>query len=238
MTPHRTPAALTFALALATALLLPGHASAKDKPRPAPPVKSAAEYPLNDPHPNEHVTLAADPCIDSDACSFFRLPYVSHGLLPVRVIVTNDRDEPLILDDVRIQFLPAEGDKEAAATDEDLNRRLFSRKSATPSRIPGLPIPITIHHEAVDQKILNDDTDFGFTSTTIPPHSTRAGYVFYDTHGIDDPILRHAQLYIKMIHYTDAKGTQHELFPFELPFDNWLAAQPKPEPRKTTETKP
>ena len=98
------------------------------------------------------------------------------GFLPVRVIVTNDRDQALVLDDVRIQFIPPEGDKEGAATDEDLNRRLFSHKTSVPTHLP--IIPITINHEPVDQKILNDDTDFGFASTVVPAHSTRAGYVF------------------------------------------------------------
>jgi hypothetical protein len=207
-------------------LMLVATAFASDKPRPAPPVNPAAEYPLNDAHPNEHVTIAAEPCMDTKSCPFFRLPYVSHGFLPVRVIITNDRDDALNLDDVRIQFLPAEGDKEPAATDEDLNRRLFAMKQVQGTKIP--LIPLTIHSEPVDKKILNDDADFGFQSTIVPPHSTRAGYVFYDTKGLDDPFLLHSELYIKMIHYTDAKNVQHELFAFELPFDKWLAAQPKP----------
>ena len=204
-------------------------AAASDKPRPAPPVNPAPTYALNDPHPDEHVTVAAEPCIDSKACPFFRLPYVSHGFVPVRVIVTNDRDDALNMDDVRIQFIPGEGDKEGAATDEDLNRRLFATKQAMGNH---LPFGITTHPEPVDKKILNDDADFGFASTIVPPHSTRAGYVFYDTRGLDDPILKGAELYVKMIHYTDAKSVKHELFAFTLPFDKWLAAQPKPDEKK------
>ena len=236
MIPHRKlTTSLSFLLAWWLMASLPALAS--DKPRPAPPVKAAAQYTLNDVHPNEKVTLAAEPCVDQSACSFFRLPYVSHGFLPVRVIITNDRDQPLVLDDVRIQFLPYEGEKVPAATDEDLNRRLFSRKSAQGTRLP--IIPITIHHEPVDKKILNDDTDFGFQSTTVAPHSTVAGYVFYDTRGIDDPVLKHAELYVKMIHSSDAKSKVQELFAFTLPFDKWLAAkqaagsqsaEPKPAP--------
>jgi hypothetical protein len=190
-------------------------------------VKPAAEYPLNDPHPQEKVTLAADPCTDEADCPFFRLEYVKHGFLPVRVIVTNDRDEAVILDDVRIQFLPAEGEKEPAATDEDLNRRFFSKRYAEGTKIP--IIPITIHHEPIDKKIVSDGEDFGFQSTTVPPHSTRAGYVFYDTRGIDDPVLKHAELYVKMMHYVDSHAVKHELFAFSLPFDTWLASQPKVE---------
>ena len=201
-----------------------GGAWGGDKPRPAPPVKAATEYPLHDVHANERVTVAAEPCTDEENCKFFRLEYVKHGFLPVRVIVTNDRDEAVILDDVRIQFLPAEWDKEPAATDEDLNRRFFSKKYSEGTKIP--IIPITIHHEPIDKKIVSDNEDFGFQSTTVPPHSTRAGYVFYDTRGIDDPVLKHAELYVKTMHYVDSHAARHELFAFELPFDTWLKAQP------------
>ncbi len=185
---------------------------------------------MHENHPQEHVTIAADPCDDPDQCKFFRLPYVQHGFLPVRVIITNDRDQAITLDDVRIQFFPDKGEKEAAATDDDLNRRLFHGKDAAGTKLP--IIPITIHHQPVDQKILNDGTDFGFTSMTVPPHSTRAGYVFYDTRGIDDPVMKHAELYLKMLRTTDDKGKSLELFPFTLSFDKWLDAQPKPEPAK------
>ncbi len=210
-------------------LFVTGVARASDKPRPAPPANPAPTYLLNDPHPAEHVTIAAEPCVESKACPFFRLPYVSHGFVPVRVIVTNDRDDALNMDDVRIQFIPGEGDKEGAATDEDLNRRLFATKQAMGNH---LPFGITTHPEPVDKKILNDDADFGFASTIVPPHSTRAGYVFYDTRGLDDPILKGAELYVKMIHYTDDKSVRHELFAFTLPFDKWLAGQPKPDDKK------
>jgi hypothetical protein len=206
-------------------LTSPFVASAGDKPRKAPPVNPAIEYPMHEVHENEKVTIAADPCDDAKACPFFRLPYVTHGFLPVRVIITNDRDQALVLDEVRIQFFPEKGDRQPAATDDDLNRRLFSRKAAQTTRLPIIPVPI--HHEPVDEKILNDDSDFGFTSTIVPAHSTRAGYVFYDTQGIDDPVMRHAELYLKMIRSTDAKGAKVELFPFSLQFDAWLAAQGK-----------
>lgn len=204
---------------------IPFAAFASDKPRPAPAIKPLPQYVMKETHEEEKVSLAVEPCDDTEACPFFRLPYVSHGFVAVRVIVQNDRDDALSLDEVRIQFLPAEGEREAAATDEDLNRRLFSQKQAQGTRLP--IIPITIHHEPVDKKIINDDTDFGFTSTVVPPHSTRAGYVFYDTRGIDDPVLKGAQLLVKMIRYSDAKGKQHELFSFTLPFDKWLETQDK-----------
>lgn len=212
-------------------LVLPIAALASDKPRPAPPVKPAVEYPVNDPHPQEKVTVAADPCEREEDCKFFRLPYSSHGFLPVRVIITNDRDQPLELDEVRIQFFPSDGSKQAAASDDDLNRRLFKGKDAAGTKLP--IIPITIHHQPVDQKIINDGTDFGFASTTVPPHSTRAGYVFYDVRGIDDPVMKHAEVYVKMIRTTDDKGAKLELFAFTLSLDKYLAAHSEePAPKK------
>ena len=218
------PAMFSLRYLALTALALPLTAFDSDKPRPAPPVNPAPQYVMNDGHPQEKVTIAADPCDDEDHCKFFRLPYVSHGFLPVRVIITNDRDQPLELDEMVAQFLPRDGGKEGAATDDDLNRRLFHGKDAAGTRLP--IIPITIHHQPVDQKILNDDTDFGFTSMSVPAHSTRAGYIFYDTRTYDDPVMKNAELYIKKVHTTDEKGKRLDLFPFTMSFDKWLASHP------------
>ena len=170
---------------------------------------------------------AAVPCIDTRACAFFRLPYVERGFLPVWVVITNERDQPLALDEVRIQFLPYESDRVLAASDDDLNRRFFNTHRAMPGHTPIIPIPI--HHEAVDAKIVNDDTDFGFKSLTVAPHSTAAGYVFYDVSnlGLMDSALKGAELYLKEISTTDEKGKKVQLFSFSIPFDKWLAAQPK-----------
>lgn len=186
----------------------------------APPAKPASQYPASETHPNEHVTVAADPCNRSSDCSFFRLPYVTHGFVPVRVIITNDSDAALSLEDVRMQFISANGDRIPAATPEDLNRRLFTIRGTQPTRIPMIPIPI--HHAPVDKKILEDDTDFGFPGTVVNAHASLSGYLFYDIRELDDPALKHAELYVKMIRTLDRK---HELFAFTVPFDKWLATQ-------------
>jgi len=212
-------AALPAILAAAQLCLLPFAAHASDH-KSAPPAKPAAEYPASDTHRDEHVTIAADPCDDPKQCNFFRLPYVQHGLLPIRVVITNDSDRPLSLNDARMQFISANNDKIPAATEDDINRRLFTIKSAEGTKIP--IIPITIHHP-IDKKITQDDDDFGFKSTTVEPRSTLAGYLFYDIKDLDDPALAHAELYVKMVHTLDGKK---ELFAFTIPFDKWLAANP------------
>jgi hypothetical protein len=211
---------LGVAAAIAITCILAGTAQAAS--HKAPPVKPANQYIAFDTHPNEHVTIAIDPCNDPDQCSFFRLPYVQHGFIPVRVIITNDGDTALTLNDVRIQFISAANDKVPAADLEEINRRLFNLKRSMNRPLP-LPIPIPIHHAPVDKKITQDDNDFGFQGTTVNPHSTLGGYLFYDVRGLDDPPLKDAQIYVKMIRTLDGK---HELFPFTISFDKWLAANP------------
>ena len=212
--------ATTIALSTLAASL---PACAADKK--APPAKPAGQYLAFDTHANEHVTVAADPCTDPKDCSFFRLPYIQHGFLPIRVIFTNDSDNALSLDDARIQFLSANNDKIPAATDDDLQRRLFSLKGAAGRKIPlPLPIPpITLHDKPVDKQITKDDQDFGFSGTTVSPHTTLAGYLFYDIRGLDGPPIKGAQLYVKMVHTLDGKK---QLFAFTIPFDKWLADHP------------
>jgi len=218
---RRLPSSL---LTLAAALIFACTSIAQAADKKAPPAKPAAEYPANDTHPNEHVTIAADPCDNQKDCNFFRLHYVAHSLIPIRVIITNDSDTALSLDEARFQFISANNDKIPAADLEEINRRMFTFRGTQGTKIP--IIPVTIHHAPVDKKITQDDNDFGFQGTVVNAHSTLAGYLFYDIKSLDDPALKGAQLYIKMIHTLDQK---HELFAFTIPLDKWLDARPKPE---------
>jgi hypothetical protein len=240
-------------LLVTTTCLLAAPSFAADKK--APPVKPANQYAAFDTHPNEHLTVAADPCDDPKDCEFFRLPYVQHGFIPVRVIFTNDGDAAISLDDARIQFISANNDVIPAATDDDIQRRLFSTKGTKGRQIP-LPMPlppITLHDKPLDKQITQDDNDFGFPGTTVNPHSTLAGYLFYDVRQLDDPPLKGAQLYVKMVRTAAPKDTKKasdkdaakaddkatatkQLYPFTVLFDKWLAAQPgaKPAPKPSS----
>jgi hypothetical protein len=230
-----------------TSVLLAVNTFAADKK--APPAKPASQYPAFDTHPSEHLTIAADPCDDPKDCDFFRLPYIQRGFIPIRVIFTNDGDAPLSLDDARIQFISINNDVIPAATLDDIQRRLFAMKSVKGRQIPlPLPLPpITLHDKPLDKQITKDDADFGFSGTTVNPHSTLAGYLFYDVRQLDDPPLKGALLYVKMVHTLAAKEAEKDhakdtapnaqknvatkqLFPFTIPFDKWLAAQPGAKP--------
>jgi len=224
---------LLLMLALVAPLAAPlAPAAHADKARTPKPALPAPDYPFHDTHPNEHVTIAAEPCDTKDSLPDTRLDYAHHGFLVVRVIVTNDSPEAISLDDARIHFVAAGNVVVQAATDEELQRRLFSRKSVKDSHIP-LPAPlpsIPIHHKPVDKQILADDADFGFASTTVAPHTTASGYLYYDTRDIDDPVLDHSQIEVRKVRVA---STNKELDSFEI------YLKPTPEPKRTsTPSKP
>jgi hypothetical protein len=136
-------------------------------------------------------------------------------LLPIRIIVTNDSDFALTLDDARIHFIAGDNTVVPAATDDDLQRRMITLGSAKGTKIP-LPMPlppITVHHD-VDKKILDDENDFGFQTTTVKPHTTVAGYLFYDMQGLDPPPLEKATLELRKVRFVVSNKA---LDSFEIP---------------------
>jgi hypothetical protein len=205
---RRTLAA--FALTLA-------FTATAEKGRQPPPPLPAQQYPMHDEHTLEHVTIAAEPGDTKATRPDTRLDYFAHDLLPVRVIVTNDSDFALTLDDARIHLIAGDNTNLPAATDDELQRRMFTVKSATGSKIPlPLPIPIPITHgkSNIDKKILQDDDDFGFQTTTVKPHTTVAGYLFYDIADLPRPVLDHATLELRKVRIA---ATNQALDSFEIP---------------------
>jgi hypothetical protein len=205
---------ILLASATTLALLLAPSLSAEKPRKPVPPL-TAQQYPMHDEHELERVAIAAEPGDIKETRPDTRLDYFGHDMLPIRIIVTNDSELTLTLDDARIHFITADNTVLPAATDDDLQRRLFTVKSATGTRLPlGLPIPITVGKKNIDKKILDDDEDFGFKTTTVPAHSTVAGYLFYDMQGLDKPVLDHATLELRKVRF--AVGNQ-ALDSFEIP---------------------
>jgi hypothetical protein len=200
-----------------------------DKPRKPTPPLPAAQYPMHDTHAGEQVTIAAEPGDTKRTQPNTRLDYYDRDMMPIRVIVTNDSSRTLTLDDARIDFIAADNAKIPAATDDDLNRRLFEMKQVKGTKIP-LPAPLptlTIHHKPIDTKILADDHDFGFTTTTVPPHSTVAGYLFYDMQGLDTPPLKNATLELREVRWAGPHGSDGDaLDSFEIPLEPGDGALP------------
>src|SRR5215472_12622424 len=74
-----------------------------------PPAKDAATYPAVDIHQTEHVAIAAVPWNTEEKIKMFRVDYLEHQFLPIRIIITNSGDRPISLNDVRINFVSAHG---------------------------------------------------------------------------------------------------------------------------------
>jgi hypothetical protein len=185
-----------------------------DKARIPPPPKPAQAYEMVDAHPNEHVTIAAEPGDTKATRPNTRLDYFSHQMMPVRVIVTNDSEFTVTLDDARIHLITADNTVLPAATLDDLQRRMFTMKSATGTKIPlGIPIPITVGKSDIDKKITQDDQDFGFQTTEVKPHTTVAGWLYYDMQDTEQPFLNHATLELKKVRFV---GSGQVLDSFEI----------------------
>jgi len=217
---------LTFIILLATTL-----AATADKPRKQTPPLPAQQYPLHETHPADHLTIAVEPGDTKETAPHTRLDYYSHGFLPIRVIVTNDSDLAINLDDARIHFIAADGSSIPAATDDDLERGMFTLKSATGRKVPlplPVPIPITTGKSDIDKKVVADDNDFSFQTTTVAPHTTVAGYLFYDINNLDTPILDHATLELRKVRLS---STNKILDTFEIPLSKPATADAKDEKR-------
>ena len=209
---------IRFALALlALAAVMP--AVANDHSQPA--VQPATTFADVEVHDDEKVAIAAEPYDTRTKASIFRVDYLSHGVMPVRLIVTNNGSRPISLRDARILFQTAAGDRIQAAEPEDVER-LMTRKEREGSKIPMPgPIPsIKLKAKASNKEIEEDFNTFEYQSLVVEPHTTRAGFLFYDVSQLDDP-LKGAKLHLHELRDADGK----ELFYFEIPFDKYLKSK-------------
>jgi hypothetical protein len=194
-------------------------ATASDHAPPA--VQPATSFPAVEVHASEHVAIAIEPYDTRERESIFRVDYIEHGVMPVRLIVTNLGDRPISMRDARILFETAAGDRIQAAEPEDVER-LMTRKERQGSKIP-LPGPLPPIHtkpKASNSEIEQDFNTFEYSALAVEPHTTRAGFLFYIVEGLAHP-LDDAKLYVREIR--DADG--NELFYFEIPFSKYIQSK-------------
>ncbi|SPE17433.1 conserved exported hypothetical protein [Candidatus Sulfotelmatomonas gaucii] len=187
----------------------------------SPPVQAATTYPAVEVHPDEHVAIAVEPYDTKEKGSIFRVDYLGHDVMPVRLIVTNQGDHPISLRDARILFETAEGQRIQAAEPEDVER-LMTRKERQGSKIP-LPGPLPPIHtkpKGSNKEIEADFDEFEYSALVVEPHTTRAGFLFYDVSGLSNPLVG-AKLYVRELRDADGK----ELFSFEVPFNKYLQSK-------------
>jgi hypothetical protein len=209
---------LWFAVGMCAVLLLPARRllevhAAEHAP---PPAGEATTYPAFDQH--DQVAIAAEPYNTQEKASIFRIKYLQYGFMPIRLIVTNNGDQPINLIDARINFITAYGDKIPAAVPEEVERRLGDIKRPDGGyKLPG-PLPRIGNKSGNKNKDLEEDfKEFEYSAVAVEPHTTRAGFLFYDVDGLTDP-LKGAKLNLRMLRNAQGK----ELFYYEIPFDKYL----------------
>lgn len=207
------PGLLLMAAWLANPALAADHAT--------PAVQPATSFAAVEVHDNEKVAIAAEPYDTKQKESIFRVDYLGHGVMPVRLIVTNNGDKPISLRDARILFQTRSGDRIQAAAPEDIER-LMTRKEREGGRIPMPgPIPtIKLKPKASNKDIEEDFNQFEYAALVVEAHTTRAGFLFYDVSQLADP-LRGSKLHLHKL--MDANGK--ELFYFEIPFDKYVQSK-------------
>jgi hypothetical protein len=186
-----------------------------------PPVQPATSFAAVEVHENEKVAIAAEPYDTKEKESIFRIDYLGHGIMPVRLIITNNGDRPISLRDARILFQTKSGDQIQAAEPEDV-QRVMSRKDREGGRIPMPgPLPtIKLKPKASDKDVAEDFQTFEYGALVVEAHTTRAGFLFYDVSQLDQP-LKGSKLHLHKLR--DADG--HELFYFEIPFDKYVQSK-------------
>jgi hypothetical protein len=186
-----------------------------------PPVQPATSFAAVEVHEKENVAIAAEPYDTKQKESIFRVDYLAHGVMPVRLIVTNNGNRPISLRDARILFQTAGGDRIQAAEPEDV-LRLMTRKDREGGKVPlpGPLPPIKLKAKGSSKEIEADFNAFEYGALVVEAHTTRAGFLFYDVSQLDHPLLG-AKLHLHKLR--DADG--NELFYFEIPFDKYLQSK-------------
>jgi hypothetical protein len=209
-----------------TAMLLLGAVIllADSKPFSPPPANPASTYPAHESHTDEKVSIAIDPYDNPEKAKIFKIKYQQRGFLPVRLIISNDSDQTLMLNDLKIEYITAKRDKIEPATTDDIYRRVVHLQSNPQSQKRPLPLPIprggSKSPVSKDAKEAVDELDVAqFLPVPVEPHSLRSGFLFFDVSGIDVPEAG-AHIYL-----TGLKSGGKELFYFDIPLEKYLSAR-------------
>lgn len=179
-----------------------------------PPVKDATRYPNRAVHPREHVAIAAVPYVTAEQQKVFAIPYRRFGFVPIRLIITNMGDKPISLEQTRVFFITANNDQIEAATPNDVERNIpLSYKEGR--RIPVGPLHVPTHRKDADWKVQQDFDHYEYNAVSVAPHSTKAGFLWYDMSGLGGDPLKGASLVVQQIETVDGQ----QLFYFRVPLD-------------------
>jgi hypothetical protein len=193
-----------------------------DKGFNPPPAEHAKTYALAEAHDDEQTVVAIDPYDAAPKTAIFKVKYREIGFLPVRIIISNDGAKPLMLDNLKIEYITARRDKLEPASKDDIYRRISHPEKAAHQPPVRLPIPPGPRKPptAVKRDAIEEIDSAMFLTVPVMPHSTNSGFLFFDVAGIENPETG-AHLYLSGI----KAGTQ-ELFYFDIPLEKALGNQP------------
>lgn len=185
-----------------------------------PVARAAINYPAHDFHRDEKVAIAADPYDTPEKSKIFSINFAAHGLLPIFFIVTNDGDQPVSIAHMDITLVTANRSKLTPLGNDDLYRRLSDPRTAT--RPSPLPLPNRVKG-TLNSKQMDEIDSSQFAAKAVEPHSTQAGFLYFDIGGIESP-LRGSSIEITGV--DDARG--NELMFFEISVDKYFNAPSNP----------
>ncbi len=209
---------LIFAIVFELSLGLTASAAAqRSGPPEAGPAKS---YAANEIHPDEKVAIAADPFDNVDKSGFMKLSYLQYGFMPIRLIITNDGDQPISLVQMKVQLITSDRQKLDPSVKEDISRAIVKTHRLGEEGEKRLPIPIPMKKtKQKEVKELDADWDtLPFRAIAVEPHSTQAGFFFFNM-GSARYHMQGSKMFITGATNSDGK----ELFYFEIPLDKYFS---------------
>jgi hypothetical protein len=187
-----------------------------------PAIQPAKAYPAHDEHTDEAATVAADPYDSTEKARIFSVNYSEIGMLPILLIITNDGDQPISLSGLKAELVTGDRTKLLAAVPDDIFRRLAHPHPSSGTTYP-LPFPTKKIKGGMSAQTRDEVENAQFGAKAVEPHSSQAGFLFFDVEGISSP-LAGAHLYLTGVH--NAQG--NELMYFEVPLEKSSNPAAKP----------
>ncbi len=187
-----------------------------------PAIQPAKTYPAHDEHTDEAATVAADPYDSAEKARIFSVNYGAIGMLPILLIITNDDDQPISLSGLKAELVTGDRTKLLAAVPDDIFRRLAHPHPSSTTTYP-LPFPTKKIKGGMSAQTRDEVETAQFGAKAVEPHSSQAGFLFFDVEGISSP-LAGAHLYLTGVH--NAQG--NELMYFEVPLEKSSSPAAKP----------
>jgi hypothetical protein len=206
-------------------LLLAGLVFAGDKGFAPPRAQPAQTYPAHEVHTDEKVAIGLDLYSTDAKATIFKVKYKDYDLLPVRLIISNDGDKPLMLDHMKIELITVHKEKVPPAVRDDILRKLARPEKVMNRPKVRLPIPVPHDNKPISRDAREEIDSAMFVNVPVSPHSTISGFLFFDVSGIDNA-QEQAHIYISGI-----RAGSQELFYFDILVDD-SQDRPKPAPPK------